>query len=119
MATLSGHRTADSGAAAGTALITAAQTVGHSPDQPPPLNGPTVEFAGGSVLSLLVCTSEPSVTRVSVPAESRVTCVNRLGQPGTLMIDGQAAKKVGPNQADPVVFHHGPVSVGMTIECSV
>jgi hypothetical protein len=119
MATLSGHRTAARGAAAAAALFCAALTVGASPAHAAPSNGPTITFSGGSVLSLLVCKSEPSVSRVSVPAESRLTFVNRLGQPATLTIDGAAAKEVGADQAVPVVFHRGPVTVGMTFDCGV
>jgi hypothetical protein len=119
MATLSGHRTAARGAAAAAALFCAALTVGASPAHAAPSNGPTITFSGGSVLSLLVCKSEPSVSRVSVPAESRVTFVNRLGQPATLTIDGEATKKIGADQAVPVVFHRGPVTVGMTFDCGV
>jgi hypothetical protein len=107
------------GAAAAAALLCAALTVGASPAHAAPTTGPTISFNGGSVLNLLVCKSEPSVSRVSVPAESRVTFVNRLGQPGVLVIDGSPTKKVGADQAVPVVFHRGPVSVGMTFDCGV
>jgi hypothetical protein len=77
----------------------------------------TVSFTGGSVLSMLVCKSEPSQIRLAVPAESRVMFVNRLGQNATLRVNGQAQVQVGPNQAAPVVFHFGPVSVSMTFPC--
>jgi hypothetical protein len=77
----------------------------------------TVKFTGGSVLSMLVCKSEPSNARLTIPAESRVMFVNRLGQAAMLRVDGRALVQVGPNQAAPVVFHHGPVSVSMTFSC--
>jgi hypothetical protein len=80
-------------------------------------DGQTVNFTGGSVLSVLVCKSEPSPAQVTVRAESRVMFVNRLGQTATLRVDGQAVSTVGANQAVPVVFHHGPVSVSMTFSC--
>jgi len=80
---------------------------------------PSVEFSGGSVLNMLVCRSEPSAGKLTVPAESRITFVNRLGQTGTLRIDGRTVASVGPNQAVPVVFHYGPVNVLMSIACDV
>ena len=55
---------------------------------------------------------------MTVPAESKVTFVNRLGQNATLRIGGKTVTSVGANQAVPVVFHHGPVEVSMTISCS-
>jgi hypothetical protein len=83
-----------------------------------PAGPPTVEFSGGSVLNMLVCKSQPSTGRVTVPAESRVSFVNRLGQNATLRMGGKTVTSVGANQAVPVVFHHGPVEVSMTISCS-
>ncbi|MCW2643605.1 MAG: hypothetical protein JWP76_5911 [Dactylosporangium sp.] len=80
-------------------------------------SGQTVSFTGGSVLSMLVCRSEPSEDRLTIPAESRVMFVNRLGQNATLRVNGQALVQVGPNQAAPVVFHYGPVSVSMSFSC--
>jgi hypothetical protein len=83
-----------------------------------PAGQPTVEFSGGSVLNMLVCKSQPSTGRLTVPAESKVSFVNRLGQNATLRMSGKTVTSVGANQAVPVVFHHGPVEVAMTISCS-
>ncbi|MET7418021.1 hypothetical protein [Dactylosporangium sp. NPDC005555] len=105
-------------AAAAAALVAAALTVGASPVHAAP-STPTVEFSGGSVLSLLVCKSEPNTGSVSVPAESRVNFVNRLGQGATLKVDGKPVSTVQPNQAVPVVFKKGPVDVAMTFSCGV
>ncbi|MEV0131259.1 hypothetical protein AB0H83_22670 [Dactylosporangium sp. NPDC050688] len=105
-------------AAAAAALFAAALTVGASPVHAAPAT-PIVEFSGGSVLSLLVCKSEPSTGSVSVPAESRVNFVNRLGQGATLKVDGKPVSSVQPNQAVPVVFKKGPVDVAMTFSCGV
>jgi hypothetical protein len=80
---------------------------------------PSVEFSGGSVLNVLVCRSQPSSAKVTVPAEARVTFVNRLGQPASLHVDGKTVSSVGANQAVPVVFHYGPVNVSMSISCDV
>jgi len=106
-------------AAAAATLLSAALTVGASPVYAAPAGGPTVEFSGGSVLSLLVCKSEPSSGQVTVPAETRMSFVNRLGQGATLRIDGKPVAQVGANQAVPVVFHYGPVNVAMTFSCGV
>src|ERR1044071_4353410 len=103
MATLSGHRPALRVAAAAAALVAAALTVGAGPVSAAPAT-PSVEFSGGSVLSLLVCKSEPSTGNVSVPAESRVNFVNRLGQNASLKVDGKPVATVPPNQQVPVVF---------------
>lgn len=83
-----------------------------------PEAAPAVEFSGGSVLNMLVCKSQPSTGRLTVQADSKVTFVNRLGQNATLRVGGKTVTSVGANQAVPVVFHHGPVDVSMTISCS-
>jgi hypothetical protein len=99
-------------------MAAAALTVCASPVSAAPTT-PTVEFSGGSVLSLLVCKSEPSAPDVSVPADSRVNFVNRLGQNAFLKVDGQSVATVQPNQQVPVVFKKGPVEVAMTFDCGV
>ena len=116
MATLSGHRTAVRLAATAAALVAVALTVGASPVSAAPAT-PTVEFTGGSVLSLLVCKSEPSTGSVSVPADSKVNFVNRLGQDAELRVDGRSVADVPANQQVPVQFKKGPVEVAMTFEC--
>jgi hypothetical protein len=106
-------------ATAAAALLGAALTMGAGPVYAAPSGGPTVEFSGGSMLNLLVCKSSPSTGKVTVPADSRVTFVNRLGQTATLTVDGKAVSQVGANQAVPVVFHYGPADVSMTFNCGV
>jgi len=106
-------------ATAAAALLGAALTVGASPVYAAPSGGPTVEFSGGSMLNLLVCKSSPSTAKVSVPADTRVTFVNRLGQTANLKVDGSSVAQIGANQAVPVVFHYGPADVSMTFNCGV
>nr|BFE64344.1 hypothetical protein GCM10020063_088700 [Dactylosporangium thailandense] len=118
MATLSGHRTAVRLAATAAAIAAAALTVGASPVSAAPAE-PTVEFSGGSVLSLLVCKSQPNTGDLSVPADTRVNFVNRLGQNASLKVDGQSVATVQPNQQVPVLFKKGPVEVAMTFDCGV
>src|SRR5438477_2248626 len=119
MAILSGHRMAARVATAAAALLGAALTVGASPVYAAPSGGPTVEFSGGSMLNLLVCKSSPSTARVTVPADTRVIFVNRLGQTANLKVDGNSVAQIGANQAVPVVFHYGPADVSMTFNCGV
>jgi hypothetical protein len=80
---------------------------------------PTVEFSGGSVLNTVACRSQPSAASLTVDAETRITFVNRLGQPASLKIDGRVVSQVGANQAVPVMSHHGPVRVSMAFACNV
>jgi hypothetical protein len=77
----------------------------------------TVRFTGGSLLNMLLCRSEPSKSRLTIPVNSRVMFVNRLGQPATLHVNGQALVRLAPDQAAPLVFRHGTVSVAMTFPC--
>jgi hypothetical protein len=116
MSTLSGHRRAAGVAAAiAAAAIATAPILGAGAAYA--ADGQTVSFAGGSVAGLLVCKSAPSSSLLNLASESRVMFANRLGQAATLRVDGQAVATVGPNQAVPVVFHYGPVSVSMTFSC--
>ncbi|HEV7896301.1 MAG TPA: hypothetical protein VGP31_00425, partial [Planosporangium sp.] len=113
---MSGYRrTPGAAAAIATVAFAAGLSLGTAPAYA--ADSQTVNFTGGSVLSMLVCRSEPSVARLTIPRESRVMFVNRLGQPATLRIHGREAVQVGPNKAVPVIFHHGPVSVSMTFSC--
>src|SRR3954470_24089805 len=103
------------------AAVLAAAALGAGPAlaaAPAAAAGPSVEFSGGSVLNVLVCRSQPSTRRLTVPAETRVTFINRLGQPATLHVGGSSST-IGANQAVPVVFHYGPVNVSMSMSCSV
>jgi hypothetical protein len=120
MATLSGHRrTAGSAALAAAVLLAVGPTLAAGSAFAAPGNGPAIEFTGGSVLGAVVCKSAPSTNRLSLPAETRVMFVNRLGEPGTLRIDGRNVAPVGSNQGVPVVFHSGPVSVSMAFPCNL
>jgi uncharacterized membrane protein YgcG len=76
-----------------------------------------VNFTGGMAQDTAICTSKPSQARVAVVAESRVMFANRLRRTATLRIDGQPVVSVEPDQAVPVIFHYGPVSVSMTFAC--
>ena len=81
--------------------------------------GSQVTFRGGGLLGLgsLICMSEPSRGRLTVPAETTVNFVNYTGQQATLRVDGRDAGVVGPNQAVPVLFHRGAADVTMAATC--
>jgi hypothetical protein len=82
-------------------------------------SNPQVEFSGGSVLNMVVCKSQPSTSTLTVQAETSVSFANRLGQTASLRINGRQVSQVGANQAVPVRFHYGPVSVSMSVPCNV
>jgi hypothetical protein len=118
MATLSGHRRiAGVIATLAAALVAAGPVLGVGVAYA--ASEPQVEFSGGSVLNMVVCKSQPTATTVTVPAETSVRFANRLGQTATLRINGKSVAQVGSNQAVPVLFHYGPVSVTMTVPCNV
>jgi hypothetical protein len=120
MTTLSGPRTAaSSGAVVAAVLLAVGPTLAAGSAFAAPSNGPAVEFTGGSVLGAVVCKSQPSADKLSLPPDTRVMFINRLGAQGTLRVDGRNAASVGPNQGVPVVFHSGPVSVSMTYPCNL
>ena len=104
-------------AAVAAALLTAALTVGASPAY---ASGPTVEFSGGSVLSLLVCKSTPSTSKVDVEKGGQVAFVNRLGQAASLRVNGNTVSQVPANSQVAVHFNgSGPESVSMAFDCGV
>jgi hypothetical protein len=84
-----------------------------------PEAGSQVRFRAGGRLGLggLLCAADPDQSRLRVEAETLVTFVNYTGRRALLRIDGQDATTVDPNEAVPVVFHVGPVSVSMVPAC--
>ena len=109
-------------AGAGAALTTAVLAgVGIGIAADPASAVPTsssIVFTGGTA-GVLVCASEPSSSTMTIQAGSKITFVNRLGQAGDLKISGQTVASVPNDQAVPVTFHAGPVSVSMTFPCSL
>lgn len=75
-----------------------------------------VVFAGGG-LGVVSCGSRPSVSSLTVPAESTVRFVNKLNQGATLRLDGRDAARVPRGGVRPVLFHRGPVRVEMVPDC--
>jgi hypothetical protein len=81
--------------------------------------GPEISFSRGGGLEALSCSSSPSEESVTVPAESTVTFVNRLGSDATLRIDGRDATEVKKDESTDVLFHRGPVQVALVPDCSL
>ncbi|HEY8473163.1 MAG TPA: hypothetical protein VIL37_11100 [Natronosporangium sp.] len=79
----------------------------------------TVTFTGGcGVLgSGLGGSATPDIGQLSVPAGTGVRFTNRLGQNATLRLDGEPAAEVPAGGTADVVFHDGPVTASMQINC--
>jgi hypothetical protein len=107
------------GGAALTAAVLAGVVTGLTagPANAAPTNS-TIVFTGGTV-GVLVCASEPSTQTITITAGSKITFVNRLGQTADLKVGGQTVASVPNDQAVPITFHAGPVSVSMTFLCSL
>ncbi|WP_213451086.1 hypothetical protein [Rhizomonospora bruguierae] len=97
-------------------LSTAAPAYADSDSAQESDSGSEVVFDGGG-LGLLSCGSRPSVSDLTVPAESTVRFVNRLNQGATLRLDGRDAARVPRGGVRPVLFHRGPVRVEMVPDC--
>src|SRR5262245_29410940 len=76
-----------------------------------------VIFSGGR--SLLGCSSRPDRDGMSVYPQSTVRFVNHLDAEATLHVSGANPIPVGANEAVPVTFMRGPVSVSMVPECGL
>lgn len=83
-----------------------------------PETGAQIRFRGGPLgLGILFCRSDPDQGALTVPAGATVTFVNHTRRPATLLIDGAVAGTARANQALPVVFHRGSVTVAMVPSC--
>jgi hypothetical protein len=81
-------------------------------------DGQRVEFSTGGQSSPRLCRSRPNRPRITVWSGTRVTFINRLGQPAMLRIDGRDTALVGADEAAPMMFQRGPVSVSMALLCT-
>jgi hypothetical protein len=79
----------------------------------------TVTFNGGCGLlgSGLGGTSTPDATALRVPSGSGVRFANRLGQPATLLLNGEAVGEVPAGGSADVVFRKGPATASMQVSC--
>jgi hypothetical protein len=105
--------------AAGAIIAGLTLSAGLTLDAAPAFAAPslTVNFTGGVTDDQTVCESTPSVSELAVPPQTRVLFANRLDRTSALRIDGQEAVTVEPDEAVPVTFHRGPISVSMTFAC--
>lgn len=63
------------------------------------------------------CVTRPSAISMTVPAETTLRVVNRTGFRTRLLLDGVARGELAGGAAVDVLFHHGPVTVGLQPIC--
>lgn len=80
-------------------------------------SGKEVVFSGDRGLLGVSCEANPSASTVTVPAETTLRVVNRTGYRAKLLIDGAAQGEIEDGGAAPVVFHRGPVRLGLKPSC--
>jgi hypothetical protein len=115
MPPLARHRVAATAVAAvfATAPLLAA-TAAHAE---PLESGKEVVFSGDRGLLGVSCEANPSASTVTIPAETTLRVVNRTGYRAKLLIDGAAQGEIENGGAAPVVFHRGPVRLGLKPSC--
>jgi len=82
----------------------------------PAESGHEVVFSGGGLLGVS-CGANPNRSAVTVPAESTLRVVNRTGYRATLLLDGAARGEIGKGSSAEVLFHRGPVRLGLKPHC--
>lgn len=104
---------------AGTPSLATAAVIAE-PALPPgvsvPDSGRDLIFEGGRRLGVR-CLARPSVATMTIPAETTVRVVNRTGLRSRLLLDGVARGELAGGAAVDVLFHHGPVTVGLHPIC--
>lgn len=98
-------------------LVTAAAQAAPAPDQLPAESGKEVVFSGDRGLLGVSCAANPSTSSVTIPAETTLRVVNKTGYRAKLMLDGAAQGEIADGAAVPVVFHRGPVTLGLKPSC--
>lgn len=63
------------------------------------------------------CVTRPSAVSMTVRAETTLRVVNRTGFRTRLLLDGVARGELADGTAAEVLFHHGPVTVGLRPLC--
>jgi hypothetical protein len=79
---------------------------------------PRIDFSGSGA-GLLSCRSKPSDSDLTVPAESTVIFVNKIGDVATLRINGRNAARVSKDESTEVLFHRGTVRIEMVPDCGL
>jgi hypothetical protein len=121
MPPLARHRAAATVAAALFAatplLVTAAAQAAPAPGLLPAESGKEVVFSGDRGLLGVSCAANPSTTAVTIPAETTLRVVNQTGHRAKLLLDGASQGEIADGGAAPVVFHRGPVTLGLKPSC--
>ncbi|BCB80618.1 hypothetical protein GCM10022251_02350 [Phytohabitans flavus] len=100
-------------------LVTAAAQAAPKLDPLPAESGKEVVFSGGRGLLGVSCTANPSASSVTIPAETTLRVVNRTGYRAKLLLDGASQGEIANGAAAPVVFHRGPVTLGLKPSCMI
>jgi hypothetical protein len=103
--------------AAAPLLVTAAAQAAPARDPLPAESGKEVVFSGDRGLLGVSCAANPSTSSVTIPAETTLRVVNRTGYRAKLLLDGAAQGEIANGAAAPVVFHRGPVTLGLKPSC--
>jgi len=103
--------------AAAPLLVTAAAQAAPARDPLPAESGKEVVFSGDRGLLGVSCAANPSMSSVTIPAETTLRVVNRTGYRAKLMLDGAAQGEIANGATAPVVFHRGPVTLGLKPSC--
>lgn len=98
-------------------LVTAAAQAAPTPDPLPAESGKEVVFRGDRGLLGVSCAANPSTSSVTIPAETTLRVVNKTGYRAKLLLDGAAQGEIADGGAAPVVFHRGPVTLGLKPSC--
>ena len=103
--------------AAAPLLVTAAAQAAPARGPLPAESGKEVVFSGDRGLLGVSCAANPSTSSVTIPAETTLRVVNQTGYRAKLMLDGAAQGEIADGAAAPVVFHRGPVTLGLKPSC--
>lgn len=103
--------------AAAPLLVTAAAQAAPARDPLPAESGKEVVFSGDRGLLGVSCAANPSTSSVTIPAETTLRVVNKTGYRAKLILDGAAQGEIANGAAAPVVFHRGPVTLGLKPSC--
>lgn len=98
-------------------LVTAAAQAAPALGPLPAESGKEVVFSGDRGLLGVSCAANPSTSSVTIPAETTLRVVNKTGYRAKLMLDGAAQGEIADGAAAPVVFHRGPVTLGLKPSC--
>ncbi|MFC0532925.1 hypothetical protein [Phytohabitans kaempferiae] len=100
-------------------MASAAAQAAPAGEPVPAESGKEVVFSGDRGILGVSCAANPSATSVTVPAETTLRVVNKTGYRAKLLLDGAAQGELANGAAAPVVFHRGPVTLGLKPSCMI